>query len=56
MFGFIGCIAVYSMQSGNNLNNIGFILAKQITAIYPLSKVFMKNSFFSLSVGMGFLL
>ncbi|MDU6824492.1 MAG: hypothetical protein E6415_14470, partial [Intestinibacter bartlettii] len=54
MFGFIGCIAVYSMQSGNNLNNIGFILAKQITAIYPLSKVFMKNSFFSLSVGMGF--
>ncbi|HAY2947364.1 TPA: hypothetical protein JZ506_002966, partial [Enterococcus faecium] len=42
------------MQSGNNLNNIGFILAKQITAIYPLSKVFMKNSFFSLSVGMGF--
>ncbi|MFU9946617.1 putative ABC transporter permease subunit, partial [Fannyhessea vaginae] len=25
-----------------------------ITAIYPLSKVFMKNSFFSLSVGMGF--
>lgn len=54
MFGFIGCIAVYSMQSGNNLNNIEFILAKQITAIYPLSKVFMKNSFFSLSVGMGF--
>lgn len=54
MLGFIGYIAIYGMKSGNHLNNIEFILANQITAIYPFSKIFMKNSFFSLSVGIGF--
>jgi hypothetical protein len=37
----IGYIAISGMQTGSDMNNIGAILVKQITGLYPLSKLFL---------------
>lgn len=41
--GVVGYIGAYSMQSGSEMENIGAMLAGQITGIYPLSKLFMNH-------------
>lgn len=53
--GFVAYMASFSMQSGNqDLNNIGAMLAGQITGLYPLSGFFLQgaNLFGILSVSL----
>ena len=51
MIGAIGYIAVTAM---GNENSIGIILAKQITGLYPISKLFMQYYNFPMYIGEGF--
>ena len=51
MIGAIGYIAVSAM---GNENSIGIILAKQITGLYPISKLFMQYYNFPMYIGEGF--
>ena len=51
MIGSIGYIAVSAM---GNENSIGIILAKQITGLYPISKLFMQYYNFPMYIGEGF--
>ena len=53
MIGIIGYIAVSAMKSGNE-NSIKIILAKQITKLYPISKLFIQYYNFPMYMGMGF--
>ena len=50
MIGAIGYIAVSAM---GNENSIGIILAKQITGLYPISKLFMQYYNFPMYIGEG---
>ena len=52
MIGIIGYIAVSAMKSGNE-NSIGIMLSKQITGLYPLSKLFMEYYNFPMYIGVG---
>ena len=52
MLGIIGYVAVSAMKSGNE-NSAGIILAKQITGLYPLSKLFMQNNNVPAYIGVG---
>ena len=52
MIGIIGYIAVSAMKSGNE-NSIGIMLSKQITGLYPLSKLFMEYYNFPIYIGVG---
>ena len=52
MIGIIGYIAVSAMKSGNG-NSIGIMLSKQITGLYPLSKLFMEYYNFPMYIGVG---
>ncbi|UTC74418.1 hypothetical protein E4O03_09340 [Treponema sp. OMZ 792] len=52
MIGIIGYIAVSAMKSGNE-NSIGIMLSKQITGLYPLSKLFMEYYKFPMHIGVG---
>lgn len=49
--GLIGYLGVSSMQSGNEIENLGAMLATQITGIYPLSKLFLSQTAFSQVTG-----
>ena len=51
MIGAIGYIAVTAM---GNENSIGITLAKQITGLYPISKLFMQYYNFPMYIGEGF--
>ena len=51
MIGAIGYMAVSAM---GNENSIGMILAKQITGLYPISKLFMQYYNFPMYIGEGF--
>ena len=51
MIGTIGYIAVTAM---GNENSIGITLAKQITGLYPISKLFMQYYNFPMYIGEGF--
>ena len=51
MIGTIGYIAVTAM---GNENSIGVTLAKQITGLYPISKLFMQYYNFPMYIGEGF--
>ncbi len=51
MIGAIGYIAVTAM---GNENNISITLAKQITGLYPISKLFMQYYNFPMYIGEGF--
>lgn len=50
MIGAIGYMAVSAM---GNENSIGIILAKQITGLYPISKLFMQYYNFPMYIGEG---
>jgi len=52
MLGIIGYFALSAMQSGDE-NNIGITLAKQITGLYPISRLFMSYYNFPMYYGMG---
>ena len=52
MIGIIGYIAVSAMKSGNE-NNIGIMLSKQITGLYPISRLFVQHTNFPMYIGMG---
>ena len=52
MIGIIGYIAVSAMKSGNE-NNIGIMLSKQITGLYPISGLFVQHTNFPMYIGMG---
>ena len=52
MIGIIGYIAVSAMKSGNE-NSIAIMLSKQITGLYPLSKLFMEYYNFPIYIGVG---
>ena len=51
--GAIGYLAISSMQTGSDIDNIGAMLAKQITGLYPLSKLFLTSLGFSVFLGMS---
>ena len=52
MIGIIGYIAVSAMKSGNE-NSIGIMLSKQITGLYPLSRLFIEYYNFPMHIGVG---
>ena len=52
MIGIIGYIAVSAMKSGNE-NSIGIMLSKQITGLYPISRLFMQHTNFPMYIGEG---
>ena len=52
MIGIIGYIAVSAMKSGNE-DSIEIILSKQITALYPISGLFVQHTNFPMYIGMG---
>lgn len=49
--GAVGYTGVSSMQSGNDIENLGAMLADQITGLYPLSNWFLNQAVFPVSVG-----
>lgn len=49
--GLIGYIGVSNMKSGIEIENLGAMLATQITGIYPLSKLFLSQTAFSQVAG-----
>ena len=52
--GVIGYIGISSMQTGSDdIGNLGAMLAKQITGMYPLSKLFLTYFSFPVFAGMG---
>lgn len=53
MLGIIGYFALSAMQSGDE-SSIGVTLAKQITELYPISRLFMSYYHFPMYYGMGF--
>jgi putative memebrane protein len=53
MLGIIGYFALSAMQSGDE-SSIGVTLAKQITGLYPISRLFMSYYHFPMYYGMGF--
>ena len=53
MLGIIGYFALSALQSGNE-SSIGVTLAKQITGLYPISRLFMSYYNFPMYYGMGF--
>lgn len=53
VLGLVGYIGISSMQTGSDISNIGAMLAKQITGIYPLSKLFLTYFSFPVFAGMG---
>lgn len=55
MLGIIGYFALSAMQSGDE-SSIGVTLAKQITGLYPISRLFMSYYDFPMYCGMGFYL
>ena len=52
MIGIIGYIAVSAMKSGNE-DSIEIMLSKQITALYPISGLFVQHPNFPMHIGMG---
>lgn len=54
--GLVGYIGVSSMQTTNDMGNIGTMLAKQITGLYPLSYLFLRNVGLPVSGGIGMFL
>ena len=52
MIGIIGYIAVSAMKSGNE-DSIEIMLSKQITALYPISGLFVQHTNFPMYIGMG---
>ena len=54
MLGIIGYFALSALQSGDE-SSIGVTLAKQITGLYPISRLFMSYYNFPMYYGMGFL-
>ena len=52
MIGIIGYIAVSAMKSGNE-DSIEILLSKQITALYPISGLFVQHTNFPMYIGMG---
>ena len=52
MIGIIGYIAVSAMKSGNE-DSIEIMLSKQITALYPISGLFVQHTSFPMYIGMG---
>ncbi|WP_449161074.1 putative ABC transporter permease subunit [Streptococcus sp.] len=53
MIGIIGYFALSALQSGDE-SSIGVTLAKQITGLYPISRLFMPYYNFPMYYGMGF--
>ena len=53
MLGIIGYFALSALQSGDE-SSIGVTLAKQITGLYPISRLFMSYYNFPMYYGMGF--
>lgn len=53
MLGIIGYFALSALQSGDEIS-IGVTLAKQITGLYPISRLFMSYYNFPMYYGMGF--
>lgn len=51
--GLIGYIGASNMKAGNDIGNIGAMLAVQITKLYPLSKLFMIHGDLPAWVGLG---
>ncbi len=51
--GLVGYIGISSIQEGSDIGNIGAMLAKQITGIYPLSELFLRHFSFPVLAGMG---
>lgn len=51
--GMIGYVGFSSMQSGDNIENIGAMIAAQITGLYPLSKLILNHGSHSISLGLG---
>ena len=52
MIGIIGYIAVSAMKLGNK-DNIEIMLSKQITGLYPISRLFMQHTNFPMHIGEG---
>ena len=52
MIGIIGYIAVSAMKLGNK-DNIEIMLSKQITGLYPISRLFMQHTNFPMYIGEG---
>ena len=55
MLGIIGYFALSALQSGDE-SSIGVTLAKQITGLYPISRLFMSYYNFPMYYGMSKLL
>lgn len=55
-FAMIGAIGYMAVSAMGNENSIGIILAKQITGLYPISKLFMQYYNFPMYIGEGFLI
>lgn len=53
-FAMIGAIGYMAVSAMGNENSIGMILAKQITGLYPISKLFMQYYNFPMYIGEGF--
>ena len=53
-FAMIGAIGYMAVSAMGNENSIGIILAKQITGLYPISKLFMQYYNFPMYIGEGF--
>ena len=53
-FAMIGSVGYMAVSAMGNENSIGIILAKQITGLYPISKLFMQYYNFPMYIGEGF--
>jgi len=53
-FAMIGAIGYMAVSAMGNENSIGIILAKQITGLYPISKLFMQYYNFPMYIGEAF--
>jgi len=53
-FAMIGAIGYMAVSAMGDENSIGIILAKQITGLYPISKLFMQYYNFPMYIGEGF--
>ncbi|MBF4806185.1 MAG: hypothetical protein HXM47_06315 [Pseudoleptotrichia goodfellowii] len=53
-FAMIGAIGYMAVSAMGNENSIGIILAKQITGLYPISKLFMQYYNFPMYIGEEF--
>lgn len=52
-FAMIGSVGYMAVSAMGNENSIGIILAKQITGLYPISKLFMQYYNFPMYIGEG---